>query len=112
MYESYGYDVNSRPSDLHSNRAKDKDGNFIGFNAERRFSENCLLQIDKTEDGISFALLPIDLRMAAERPLDRGLPEIAAPEAARTIAANMTAYSEPYGTKLVYDEADGLIHIV
>ena len=41
MYESYGYSVDSRPSDLHSNRAKDSKGNFIGFNAERRFSENC-----------------------------------------------------------------------
>ena len=112
MYESYGYDVNSRPSDLHSNRAKDKDGNFIGFNAERRFSENCLLQIDQTEKGVSFGLLPIDLCMAADRILDRGLPKIASPEAARTIAANMTAYSKPYGTKLVYDETDGLIHIL
>lgn len=112
MYESYGYDANSRPSDLHANRAKDKDGNFIGFNAERRFSENCLLQIERTETGNSFTLLPIDLCMASERVLDRGLPKIASPETARTIAANLTAYSEPYGTKLIYDEADGLIHIL
>lgn len=112
MYESYGYDVDSRPSDLHSNRAKDKNGNFIGFNAERRFSENCLLQIDQTEKGISFGLLPIDLCMEADRVLDRGLPRIASPKVARMIAANLTAYSEPYGTKLVYDETDGLIHIL
>ena len=65
-----------------------------------------------TEKGVSFGLLPIDLCMAADRILDRGLPKIASPEAARTIAANMTAYSKPYGTKLVYDETDGLIHIL
>lgn len=64
MYEAYGYGADSRPSDLHSNRAKDKNGNFIGFNAERRFSENCLLQIDRNEDGsVAYGLIPIDLTM-------------------------------------------------
>mgnify|MGYP000551992918 CR=1 FL=1 len=80
MYEAYGYGADSRPSDLHSNRAKDKNGNFIGFNAERRFSENCLLQIDRNEDGsVAYGLIPIDLTMENERVLERGLPKIGRP---------------------------------
>lgn len=55
MYESYGYSIDSRPSDLHANRAKDRDGNFIGFNAERRFSENCLVQFDLEDGELSFS---------------------------------------------------------
>lgn len=112
MYESYGYDADSRPSDLHANRAKGPDGTLIGFNAERRFSENCLLQICREGERFSFGLLPIDLHMEDEKPLQRGLPRIADPETARAIAKNLTCYSAPYGTKLEYREADGLIHIV
>lgn len=112
MYEAYGYGADSRPSDLHSNRAKDKNGNFIGFNAERRFSENCLLQIDRNEDGsVAYGLIPIDLTMENERVLERGLPKIASTEVAEQIAEHMTAYSAPYGTKLTYDRESGLIRI-
>ena len=112
MYEAYGYGTDSRPSDLHSNRAKDKNGNFIGFNAERRFSENCLLQIDRNEDGsVAYGLIPIDLTMENERVLERGLPKIASTEVAEQIAEHMTAYSAPYGTKLTYDRESGLIRI-
>ncbi len=112
MYEAYGYGVDSRPSDLHTNRAKDVNGNFIGFNAERRFSENCLLQLDYEDGKLTWGLLPIDLHMDDPRPLSRGLPRIAPAENARKIAEHLTEYSVPYGTKLVYQEADGLIHAV
>ena len=112
MYEAYGYGADSRPSDLHSNRAKDKNGNFIGFSAERRFSENCLLQIDRNEDGsVAYGLIPIDLTMENERVQERGLPKIASTEVAAQIAEHMTDYSAPYGTKLTYDKESGLIRI-
>lgn len=112
MYEAYDYGADSRPSDLHSNRAKDKNGNFIGFNAERRFPENCLLQIDRNEEGsVAYGLIPIDLTMENERVLERGLPKIASTEVAEQIAEHMTAYSAPYGTKLTYDKESGLIRI-
>ena len=112
MYEAYGYGADSRPSDLHSNRAKDKNGSFIGFNAERRFSENCLLQIDRNEDGsVAYGLIPIDLTMENERVLERGLPKIASTEVAEQIAEHMTAYSAPYGTKLTYGKESALIRI-
>lgn len=113
MYEAYGYGADSRPSDLHSNRAKDKNGNFIGFNAERRFSENCLLQIERDEDGsVTYGLIPIDLTMENERVLERGLPKIASAEVDGQIAEHITAYSAPYGTKLTYDKESGLIRII
>ena len=113
MYEAYGYGPDSRPSDLHSNRAKDKNGNFIGFNAERRFSENCLLQIDRDEDGnVTYGLIPIDLTMENERVLSRGLPRIASDEVAEQIAQHMTEYSASYGVKLAYDKQSGFIRIV
>ena len=96
MYEAYGYGADSRPSNLHSNRAKDKNSNFISFNAERRFSENCLLQIDRNEDcSVAYGLIPIDLTI----------------EVVEQIAEHMTAYSAPYGTKLTYDKESGLIRI-
>ena len=104
MYESYGYSIDSRPSDLHSNRAKDSEGNFIGFNAERRFSENCLVQFDLENGELSFSLIPFDLGMDRENPLQRGLPYPASAETARQIAENLTEYSRRYGTEFVYDE--------
>lgn len=104
MYESYGYSIDSRPSDLHSNRAKDSEGNFIGFNAERRFSENCLVQFDLENGELSFSLIPLDLGMDRENPLQRGLPYPASAETARQIAENLTGYSRRYGTEFVYDE--------
>ena len=112
MYEAYGYGADSRPSNLHSNRAKDKNSNFISFNAERRFSENCLLQIDRNEDGsVAYCLIPIDLTMENERVLEHGLPKIASTEVAEQIAEHMTAYSALYGTKLTYDKKSGLIRV-
>ena len=111
MYESYGYGIDSRPSDLHANRAKDKDGNFIGFNADRRFSENCMVQFDVTEGEISFCLIPLDLGMDRENPLHRGLPRIASPEVAEKIAREMTRRSARYGTRLQYDADSGVIRV-
>ncbi len=109
MYESYGYDVDSRPSDLHRNRAKDKEGNFIGFHAERRFSENCLLELDWENGALSWSLIPVDLHMNSPRALSRGIPVCADPETGAAIARHLTEYSQPYGTKLVYEQETGRI---
>lgn len=111
MYESYGYDVDSRPSDLHANRAKDRDGNFIGFNAERRFSENCMVQFDLRDGALEFAMIPLDLGMERGRVLDRGLPQLASPEVGRHIAEELERKSAKYHTRFVYGEADGLIRV-
>ena len=111
MYESYGYASDSRPSDLHGNRAKDKDGNFIGFASERRFSENAMAIIDKTEEELSWKLVPLDLHLDGEIPLKRGLPVLAEPEVARKMADHLQKISEKYGTKFTYDETDGTIRV-
>ncbi len=112
MYESYGYDIDSRPSDLHSGRAKDSEGNFIGFNADRRFSENCMVQFDLEDGKLSFSLIPLDLGMDRENPLHRGLPEIASTETGKKIAAELTRKSACYGTRLRYDEESGEIRVI
>lgn len=109
MYESYGYDCDSRPSDLHGGRAKDAAGNFIGFHAERRFSENCMAVFDLVDGKLTWFLVPLDLGMDRERNLSRGLPELASPETGRHIAEYLTEVSAKYGTKLRYDEASGTI---
>ncbi len=112
MYESYGYGADSRPSDLHRNRAMDATGNFIGFNSERRFSENCMVQFDMEDKELSFHMIPLDLGMDRENPLERGLPRIASAKTGRHIAEYLTHVSARYGTRFYYDEEKGTIEIL
>ncbi len=111
MYEDYGCPADSYPSDLHGKRAKDQNGNFIGFNGERRFSENCIAILDYVDGKLGFKLKPIDLRMNSERVLDRGIPVVASQEAGKEIAAYLTKASKAYGTKFHYNGEDGYIYI-
>ena len=111
MYKAYGLNADSRPSDLHSARAQDKNGNFIGFNADRRFSKNCLALLDFEGGSLKFNLLPINLGLNRKRPLDRGLPVIASAEVGKEIADDLTRMSERYGTKFYYQEHTGLITV-
>lgn len=109
MYEAYGHAADARPSDLHRARARNAAGEFIGFNAEARFSQNALAIFDLEKDGITCQLLPLDLGMNRERPLDRGLPRIVSPAEGHKIAELLTRLSERYGTRFSYDEAQGLL---
>ena len=110
MYESYGYAPDSRPSDLHGNRAKDKDGNFIGFASERRFSENAMAIIDKTEEELSWKLVPLDLHLDGDSTQARPSGSCRA-GSSRKMAAHLQKISEKYGTKFTYDETDGTIRV-
>jgi len=113
MYEAYGYGTNAVPSDLHGNRAKDAEGNFIGFASERRFSENILVIFDVDEDdSYKYQIMPLDLDMRRDNPLKRGLPVVANAEAGKAITARLEKISAKYGTKFSYDEASGLIDVV
>lgn len=109
MYESYHYPPDSRPSDLHCNRAKDAAGNFIGFNAERRFSENFMVAFDLEKGELRYRLIPLDLGLDRERPLSRGLPELACPATAQHLTDYLTEVSRRYGTAFAYDAATGTI---
>ncbi|WP_146553149.1 CapA family protein [Rummeliibacillus sp. SL167] len=111
MYEVYGLDKTSYPSDLHRARSQDKDGNFIGFSADRRFSKNVLVVFHKDKDNLSFELLPLDLGLNREHPLDRGLPQIASPEVGYEIAHDLNRISQRYGTQFVYNKDKGTIII-
>ncbi len=112
MYESYGFTKDSLPSDLHMSRARDADGNAIGFYGDRRFSNSCIAICDVEDDGVKVRLKAIDLDLNRKRPSERGLPAIASPELAREIAASMAEMSKAYGTRIVYNEADGFIDVL
>lgn len=112
MYETYGYDREALPSDLHGGRAKDHDGNFIGFNADPKHSKNCLALLDWQNGELAFQLLPVDLGLNRERVLERGLPVLASPEVGREIAQDLTEASRKYGTRFAYREEDGTISIM
>lgn len=111
MYENYGLPKDSLPSDLHRSRVQDKDGNRIGFYAEPRFSQNCIAICDVEDGKIQFKLVPIDLNMASEKPLKRGLPVIPAPEVGEEIARSLEKMSERYGTKMQYNKDSGTITV-
>ncbi len=109
MYLCYGYEPDSRPSDLHGNRAQDAEGRRIGFASERRFSENAMVLLDKTEEGLTWKMVPLDLHLDGDRPLHRGLPTIADSVTGRRLAERLQTVSAKYGTRLFYDETEGVI---
>lgn len=109
MYEAYGHAADARPSELHRKRAKNSAGEFTGFNAEARFSQNALAVFDVTPDGLACQLLPLDLGMNRERVLSRGLPEKVTHAQGEEIANLLTRLSQRYGTTFSYDKASGLI---
>lgn len=111
MYESYGYDPHiALPSDLHSNRIKNKNGDFIGFGSEARFSQNIAVVFDIKENGsISFYGIPLQLGLTREQPLKRGLPVIADESESKVIADRLTAISKKYGTKISYNSKEGVL---
>lgn len=112
MYEAYGYGPDAVPSDLHSNRIKDKDGNFIGFGSERKFSLNFLVDFDIQEKGkFTYEILPLDLDTRRDNPLKRGIPVVGDFNAAREVLERLETTSKKYGTQFVYDEKKGVIRV-
>lgn len=109
MYQAYGHAVDARPSELHRARAKNSAGEFTGFNAEARFSQNALAIFDVTSDGLACQLLPLDLGMNRERVLSRGLPETVTHQQGAEIASLLTRLSQRYSTEFAYDRESGLI---
>ncbi|WP_318378185.1 CapA family protein [Enterobacter sp.] len=109
MYEAYGHAANARPSELHRARAKNTAGEFTGFNAEARFSQNALAIFDITAEGQACQILPIDLGMNRERALSRGLPQTVTHAQGEEIAELLTRLSQRYGTRFNYDKASGNI---
>lgn len=109
MYHTYGLDHDPRPSSLHALRAKDKDGNWIGFYSQRRFSKNFFVILDLEGGHAQYQIVPIDLDMHNEHNLKRGLPVIATEEVGAEFAQDLTASSKKYGTKFTYDRQLGHI---
>ena len=107
MYHTYHLPADARPSDLHGNRAKNPDGSWNGFYAERRFSLNYMVVMDIEGHEVSYQLVPLDLDMRRENCLKRGLPEIPGEAVGKEIAEFLEKMSEKYGTKISYDPESG-----
>ncbi len=103
MYEAYGYPVNTKPSTLHGNRAKDKNGKWQGFNSEARFSHSVLLNFELNAETKTFDyhLIPIDLQLTHDRPTKRGLPVLADEATAQQISDRLTRISQRFGVQVV-----------
>lgn len=111
MYHTYHLPADSRPSDLHGNRAKNPDGTWNGFYSERRFSMNYMVVLDIRGEETRYTLVPLDLDMRRENCLERGLPVIPGEAAGREITAHLVKASERYGTQLDYDPDSGMARI-
>lgn len=107
MYVEYGLDEHAKPSQLHRQRSVDDDGNFIGFNAYSKFSQNIILEVDVDEDQNSkIRVLPIDLDLTNRNPIKRGLPNIPNSELAKLILKRLNKISQPLNTQFSYDETN------
>lgn len=110
MYEAYGYGPDAVPSDLHGHRIKDRQGKFIGFGSERKFSLNILVSFTiQGKDRFDFEILPLDLDTRRDNPLQRGLPFFGDPQAAREVLERLEKTSNKYHTRFVLDESTGVI---
>ena len=106
MYAEYGLDEHAKPSQLHRQRAMDDNGNFIGFNADSKFSQNIILEVDvdETHDA-KIHVIPVDLGLTDENPVKRGLPSIPDAESAALLLERLNKVSRPLHTQFSYDEA-------
>ena len=105
MYAEYGLDEHAKPSQLHRQRAMDDNGNFIGFNADSKFSQNIILEVDVDENNdAKIHVIPIDLGLTNENPVKRGLPSIPNAESASLLLERLNQLSRPLHTQFSYDE--------
>lgn len=113
MYATYGWPADARPSDLHGARAKNPDGSWNGFYAARKCSENLMVVADVDDADPAapprYTIVPLDLDMARENNLRRGLPEVMSADAGAAFAAGLAERSATWGTAFSYDSATGTI---
>lgn len=111
MYQAYQLQTNSLPSDLHQMRAYDN-GELAGFNSDEIFSMGFVLSVDYTEKNKQpeYGLLPIDLRMANEDSLKRGIPVVAKKDLAQRMVKRIQKLSLDLGTKIEYDTTSGKLN--
>ncbi|WP_258088834.1 hypothetical protein [Weissella fangxianensis] len=106
MYAEYGLDEHAKPSQLHRQRAMDDNGHFIGFNADPKFSQNIILEVDVDENhDAKIHVIPIDLGLTDGNPVKRGLPSIPGAESAALLLERLNKVSQPLHTHFSYDES-------
>lgn len=112
MYQAYGLPLDSFPGDLHGLRRRDERGNPRGFWGEPRFSHGALAVLDVGEDGgVRTSVVPLDLRLNAERHGQRGMPALARGAVREAILADLRRMSEPFGTRLTPTEDGEAIRV-
>ena len=111
MFESYGLPKDALPSHLHMSRARDAEGNPIGFHGHGKFTKAVIAVCDVGDDGVQVKLVPLDLGLGSDRPTARGVPTLASGAFGREIASDLAELSKYYGTKFAYNEADGSIAV-
>lgn len=106
MNEAYGHNEHSLPSVLHSQRAKEN-GEWVGFNANPVFNDGLMIKLLVDDGKVSFKALPLDLREQDQRVLNHGVPVPASEEITKRIFTRLNQVSEPFNTKLEFDQATG-----
>ena len=112
MYTAYQLDTHAKPSDLHHHRAVDETGQFVGFNAHPKFSQNIALDVTINNNQVHIKVIPLDLGLNRDNPVQRGLPKIAAPAVAKQIFERLNQLSAYYDTQFSYVTQDDTFEFV
>lgn len=112
MYQAYSLPARSLPSQLHRLRAYDH-GKLAGFNADEIFSAGVILTVDfdRSSGKKKFYLLPIDLQLAADDALKRGIPTTADEAFARRLIERLAKDSAAFKTDLAYNFETGELNL-
>lgn len=112
MYAAYQLDPHAKPSDLHHHRAIGEAGQFVGFNAHPKFSQNIVLEVTIDNGQVQLKVLPLDLGLDRENPIQRGLPKLATPAVAEQIFERLNQLSAFYGTQFKYTAEDHAFELI
>lgn len=104
MYEAYQLPAHSVPSALHSARAQDQDGDFVGFNGDPLFSAGLMVQVKVDEGQVHYYLHPTNLRLQDQRNLNRGLPVPADEQMGQKIIERLHQLNPDADSQWKYDQ--------
>ncbi|MDI6498723.1 CapA family protein [Leuconostoc suionicum] len=113
MYQAYGLDGHSKPSQLHHQRAVDEKGNFKGFSGDKKFSQNIILELEINDDRrlTTLNVIPLDLGMTRDNALKRGLPIIPSENEATLVMNRLNEISKRFNTSFEYDKKRNIFSI-
>ncbi|HKB89354.1 MAG TPA: CapA family protein, partial [Opitutaceae bacterium] len=106
-YESVGLPPTALPSDFFNARSKN---DTISYPADQFFWEGMMAEpvFDKNRELQSIKVYPLELGFKQSR-MHRGRPHPASEPKAKEILARLAKLSEPFGTKVNYDQGTGTL---